>query len=429
MLKLFYLVAISFCISNPVIAKEPTNVSKNPKLLCPDLVGKFYNLNQQKLFWFNAAPSSLQMLTRFSLLLDSAYQLGLNKEKYHYSEVNARSNPIDTAALRRLDMICTDALIAYAKDVYQGVDIMKWIKNDEVSAKSKVADNDFLLNKIAGIKTASDLVTAISSLEPNENEYLLLKNELIKNKAEQKIQKTNELISCLNLYRWIHHFHFDKYIVVNIPAATLRYFEKDSLKLESKVVVGKIATKSPRFSTWCYQVILYPYWNVPRDIGLKELLPHFKRSPAAMDRMNMQLTTSNGKVIDHRGINWSQYNRSNFPYTFRQCTGCDNSLGVIKFNLSDPFDVYLHDTNFKVAFLKDTRFLSHGCIRVEKPIQLGNYLLGDKLDSNFLKACYKDQLPKVINLDKKVPVFVVYMPAEPRADSVYYYKDIYRLFK
>ena len=256
-----------------------------------------------------------------------------------------------------------------------------------------------------------------------------MKAELKKQVAVNNRVKTDQLVSCINLYRWIHHFHFEKHIIVNIPAATLMYYEKDSLKLTSKVVVGKITTKSPRFSSWCYQVILYPYWNVPHDIGIRELLPRMKRSPGSMEHMNMQLTTKGGHVIDHRGINWSQYNGSNFPYIFRQCTGCDNSLGVIKFNLTDPFNVYLHDTNFKLAFLKDTRFLSHGCIRVEKPIELGNYLVGDKIDSNFLKACYKDQLPKPIDIGDKVPVFIVYMPVAKSGDSLVYFKDVYKLFR
>jgi murein L,D-transpeptidase YcbB/YkuD len=195
-----------------------------------------------------------------------------------------------------------------------------------------------------------------------------------------------------------------------------------------KVVAGKLSTRSPRFSTWCWQVVLYPYWNVPEDIGLRELLPHFKKNSAYGESSNMQVLNKNGKVINPHSINWSQYNRSNFPYSFRQCTGCENSLGVIKFNLTDPFDVYLHDTNFKLAFLKDTRFLSHGCIRVEKPIELANYLLDNQVDSNFLKACYKGLQPIPVNLKEKVPVFVVYMPAEVVGDSVKIYKDIYRLF-
>jgi len=143
----------------------------------------------------------------------------------------------------------------------------------------------------------------------------------------------------------------------------------------------------------------------------------------------MQVIGDDDNAIDHLSIDWSKYDANNFPYHFRQCTGCSNSLGVIKFNLTDPFDVYLHDTNFKIAFLKDTRFLSHGCIRVEKPIELGNYLLNNKLDSNFLRACYKDQAPIPINLEKRVPVFVVYMATGIKEDSVIFYKDIYHLFK
>ena len=234
----------------------------------------------------------------------------------------------------------------------------------------------------------------------------------------------------LNYFRWIHHFRFDKSIVINIASATLRYYEDDSVKLKMKVVVGKPATKSPRFAAYCNQLILYPYWNVPSSIALNELLPKFKRNPSVIDAMNMQVIDGNGKVVDHYKMNWHRYNKNYFPYRFRQSTGCDNSLGVIKFNITSPFSVYMHDTNNKTAFLSGYRFYSHGCIRLEQPIELGNLLLNNRLDTTFLQSCYKEQLPVPIDLLKPIPVFVIYSMAETDSiDRVKYYKDVYGLLK
>ncbi len=412
-----------------IVLSQPPIWSSSSKLLHPVLVNKFYNLNHQQAFWFTSSASSSEIRSYFLQVIDSSKKSGLNREKYHYSEIKNNIIPKDSVELMKLDRIFTDAVIAYSKDLYQGTDIHKWISNDEVSGKYATTDDEYILNNILKVNSVPGLNNTLLCFEPNEIEYSVLKIELKKQLASNNTIVINQLYATINLYRWIHHFHFDKFIVVNIPSATLRYYERDNMKLQMKVVVGKPSTKSPRFSTWCYQVVLYPYWNVPADIGLKELLPRFKKHPASLDAMNMQVLGKNGKVIDHHGIDWSEYNRGNFPYSFRQCTGCDNSLGVIKFNLTDPFSVYLHDTNFKLAFLKDRRFLSHGCIRVEKPIELGNYLLNNKIDSNFLKACYKDLEPMPMNLEKRVPVFVVYMPLEANADSIVYYKDIYRLFR
>ena len=424
-----YAVALCQCICSKILFAGPINNVARPQLVNPTLVEKFYALNQGKLSWFTS-PSSLAETERYFVqLLDSSIYLGLNKNKYHYSELNDGVSKYDTSVRMRLDKIFLDAIITYCKDLYQGDDILRWVQNDEISRKFMKSDDSFLLSRIVAAGSIPELNAVLNAIEPSTTEYTILKEELRKQIQMGNHRKSEEVISAINLYRWVHHFNFEEYILVNIPSATLFYYEREEMKLQMKVVAGKPATKSPRFSSWCNEVILYPFWNVPRNIGLKELLPVFKRSPESLEKMNMQVIGSNGKAIDRHSINWAKYNRSNFPYRFRQCTGCENSLGVIKFNLTDPFDVYLHDTNFKIAFLKDTRFLSHGCIRIEQPIELANYLLDDKLDSNFLKACYKNMEPKTIKLAAPVPVFVVYLPVEVIADKIRYNKDIYHLFK
>ena len=386
----------------------------------PDLVNKLY---ERQPAWLNDAPLLATLQQQFLNILDSAASRGLKKEKYHYAAMLQGSQA-------EQEKTFADALISYAKDVYCGADISQWIIHDEISAKYAGADEKTLLNIAAAIKSSESMTSLLSTLEPDDQAYTLLKSALIA-RTDSPLHKTTAALGvCLNLYRWIHHFHLLQYIVVNIPSATLRYYHNGSAQLEMKVVVGKPTTRTPRFAAYCNEVILYPYWHVPLSIASKELLPKFRRNPSAIDKENMQVITKTGKVVNHHGIDWGKYSGANFPYIFRQYTGCDNALGVIKFNLTDPFDVYMHDTNFKGAFGKKTRFLSHGCIRLEKPVELGNYLLGDKLNPEFLTACIEGQKPVSNKLANPVPVFVVYMPATvDSSNKVIFLNDVYHLFK
>jgi murein L,D-transpeptidase YcbB/YkuD len=90
--------------------------------------------------------------------------------------------------------------------------------------------------------------------------------------------------------------------------------------------------------------------------------------------------------------------------------------------------VYLHDTNFKLAFASQKRFYSHGCIRLDKPMALAEKLLDNKLDTTFLKACMKNETPQTIPLHASVPVMVVYLTAWPdEQGKITYFQDIYHL--
>lgn len=400
----------------------------------PSLVDKLYQYTGNNLIWFLPNESSPLLRQALKNKIDTCASTGLQKNKYHIEELNQYINKTfrgeDSLIAMQADRIFTDAAIAYCKDVLQGAGIDHWVRYDELSPKYEDKDNSYLLNNLVAVRSGNDLIHFLNSLEPIDKEYLVLKNELqTKSDSLSSFQK-QQLTTSINVYRWIHHFNFDKYIVVNIASATLRYFEYDSMKLRMKVVVGKPSTKTPRFAAHCNQVILYPYWNVPASIALNEMLPEFKRNPEDIDVLNMQLIDANGKIVDHHKLNWKFYSRSYFPFRIRQSTGCDNSLGVIKFNLTSTLGVYLHDTNNKTAFLSNYRYYSHGCIRIEEPIRLANYLLPNLIDSNFLASCLKDQVPSPINLTNAVPVFVVYQTAEADIKNVVkYYKDVYGLLK
>ena len=399
-------------------------------LLYPELVNKFYTAIHQRLFWFDTSANKMRELMLQKI--DSSAYIGTDRSKYGYNElVEINRTWIkeinDSSNLLRLDMLFTDAAIGYCKDLYQGSGISSGISYDEWSARYMLKDNDYLVGQLAAVKSSNELSRLINSLTPSGTEYIAYNTEFNKQYTDNNFVKAKQVAIAMNFYRWMYHFKFERYIVVNIPSASLKYYENDTVRLFSKMIVGNPSKRSPRFDATCREVILYPYWNVPKDIALKELVPKYKKHPTLVDKENMQILDAKGKIVDPYSINWSLYSAYYFPYRLRQSTGCDNSLGILKFDLTSPFGVYLHDTNEKSLFKSGYRFRSHGCMRVEKAIELGNYLLNNKLDTALLKACIKDENPVTLQLEKPVPVFVVYMTAYENNNTVSYYNDVYRL--
>ncbi len=431
------LFAIPYCLiarnDGPVYnrSRDTNSVSE---LIYPKLVNSFYELRGNHLFWFLSDTNSFSLRQLLKEKIDSSINSGLKKEKYHITEIGKyiykNFLPADSITATRIEWIFTDAAIAYCKDMYQGNDIDQWILSDELSSKQETEDNKFLLKELSNVNSPEDLLVLFNLLEPCDVEYQTIKKELqFKRDSLTSLQK-KQITTSLQVYRWMHHFKFEKWIIVNIASATLRYYGYDSIKLRMKAVVGKPSTKTPRIATYCNYTILYPYWNVPASIALNELLPEFKANPEDVDALNMQVLDLKGNIVDHHKLNWKNYNRNYFPFRIRQSTGCDNSLGVMKFNLTSPFSVYLHDTNNKAAFLSGYRYYSHGCIRIEEPIELANEVLPDKLDSNFLISCLKDQQPVAIKIDNPIPVFVIYQTVETNASGkLQYNKDVYGLLK
>jgi L,D-transpeptidase YcbB len=399
-------------------------------LLYPVLVNKFYATTHQPLFWLNSAASSKEMRVLLLQKLESSAYIGTDRSRYSYGKLleSKLEQTGDSATLKKLDIRYTDAAIAYCKDLYQGYGVNTWIKYDEWSTKYADRDNDFIIGHLSTIKSSAELNGFINSLEPVSKEYAAYKSELVAQYINKNIIKAKQVAASLNCYRWIHHFNFEKLIVVNAASATLNYYENNREILFSKMIVGKPSRRTPRFDATCKQIILYPYWNVPTDIALKELVPKYKRYPSLVDQQRIQILDAKGNIVNPHSINWSRYSKNYFPYRLRQSTGCDNSLGIIKFDLTSPFGVYLHDTNEKGLFKSNNRHRSHGCMRVEKAIELGNYLLNNKLDTTFLQACFKGEEPRAIQLEKPVPVFVVYLTAA-LADNIVvnYYRDVYHL--
>lgn len=419
------LLAVFLCL----LCASFTNKNSETIVSDPLLVAAFYKKTGNDKFWFTGNTDGFLLRRQLVSLLMQCETQGLDPKQYPIEALKSHMMDNDTAGADPMpaERLYTDVALKYLKDLLTGNIGYSMVPYDELSSKAAQQDDKLIISLLAGSPNPSLLVSTSESLEPATENYSLMRAALQKVLPDNKGDTARQLKIALNTYRWINHFHFDKCIVVNIASAKLHYYERDSLLLEMKVVAGKPSTPTPRFAAHCNQVILYPYWNVPYSIAVNELLPLCKNVPGVLNFMNMQVLDSKGNVVNPEKINWKVYNRNKFPFRFRQSTGCDNALGVVKLNLTSPYSVYLHDTNMKFAFKSNKRFMSHGCIRIEKPMELCRYLLGDIFNQQFVEACVKDQKPVIRPLSNPVPVFVIYARADVEGGQVMMYPDIYHL--
>jgi len=277
----------------------------------------------------------------------------------------------------------------------------------------------------------ADWCPLLDSLESHDRNYRQLKEYCMRCLIDDYMADSltiEQVKTTLNFYRWLNRFPANQRVVVNIPSATLRVIDRQGeTLLSSRVIVGKPQTPTPLFTAQILNIITYPYWNVPRSIAVNELLPKIRKHPVTrLADMNLQVINANGHIVHPDSIDWS-VSVKNFPYRLRQSTGCDNALGLLKFTVNDPYDIYLHDTNQRALFANESRWLSHGCIRVEKPTELANLVLGtNRFDASFLNRCQKQNSPKIITLPHPIPVIVSYNLLDiDDAGAIRVYRDVY----
>ncbi len=183
----------------------------------------------------------------------------------------------------------------------------------------------------------------------------------------------------LERLRWLSCGLKERLIVVNTADFSLLGYENQQQKLHLKVIVGKKYAKTPVFRKQLQYIVLNPYWNVPRSIAVKEILPKVQADSDYLDEEHLQVLSGweNPTLLEPEDIDWSEVSPDNFRWRFRQQPGPWNSLGRIKFIFPNPFHVYIHDTPHKGLFERQERALSHGCIRVQDPVRLADFVLQD----------------------------------------------------
>ncbi|MCS6924279.1 MAG: L,D-transpeptidase family protein [Candidatus Binatia bacterium] len=237
----------------------------------------------------------------------------------------------------------------------------------------------------------------------------------------------------LERLRWLPRELPPRALVINIAGFSLEAWEHGRPVWNTRIVVGKEATATPVFSAPMTHLVLNPEWHLPHSIATKELLPRIRRNPNYLTAHRIQvLQRVNGKstVIDPRTVNWRQLSAEYFPYRLRQEPGPTNSLGRIKFMLPNPFNIYLHDTppHSRHLFENRVRTFSHGCIRVEEPLELATYVLREnpQWTQDTLVAALDRGTRRTVRLTSPLPVHIVYWTAWVDQEGVVQFRpDIY----
>jgi murein L,D-transpeptidase YcbB/YkuD len=224
-----------------------------------------------------------------------------------------------------------------------------------------------------------------------------------------------------------------RHIAVNVPDFRLEVVEDNRLVMDMKVVVGKMIREraTPTFSAPMKYVVLNPYWNVPKTIAQKELLPLSRKSPTYLARNNFsirRIPVGVKQVRDPNATDGSMVSVKTYDYSLRQGPGPKNALGRVKFMFPNDHSVYLHDTPSKDLFNRTVRAFSHGCIRIEKPMDLAEYLLQGtpKGSRKALQAALKRNKEQTVWLPEPVPVHIQYWTAWVGDDgSPQFRNDIY----
>jgi murein L,D-transpeptidase YcbB/YkuD len=252
--------------------------------------------------------------------------------------------------------------------------------------------------------------------------------EALNTTAEQRIRRIGVN---LERWRWLPENLGDRYVLVNVADFKLEVIEQDRKVLEMKIIVGKSYRRSPVFSDRISYLVLNPRWHVPRNIAVKDKLPLIKKDPTYLAENRMKVFAGWGaetRELNPAQIDWSSVSAKNFPYRFRQEPGPRNALGQIKFMFPNRFNVYLHDTPSRELFDKNVRNFSSGCIRIQKPLDLAEYLL--RGDPSWSRDKIQEELAKkrerTIKLPTPVPVHLLYWTAFVDDNKVLQFRnDIY----
>ncbi len=233
----------------------------------------------------------------------------------------------------------------------------------------------------------------------------------------------------LNLQRWrsAPREFPSTHILVNTAAYRMELIEKSKKTLEMDVIVGKRSRPTPSFSDSMTLLVLNPNWNIPSRITHEEILPKLRKDRSYAYEQGIRALQ--GKtVIDWDEINDEALFSDHFPYRLQQMSGRHNVLGQYKFLFPNKYLVYLHDTPFKELFDNNRRAFSHGCVRLEKPEKLANYLLARKgWTENKVRRTLRKGKRRMLALKEPLPVFLMYLTSWVNDQGILeLYPDTYR---
>ncbi|HMI04217.1 MAG TPA: L,D-transpeptidase family protein [Pedobacter sp.] len=351
--------------------------------------------------------------------------------------------------IAELELATANSLIGYSNALQYGIVSPRKIYA-QYYTRTKRPDSAGVMSVFA----VKDLKVYLDSIQPKSKSYLTLQKALAEGLTAPGMSKeeTARVLEVnMERLRWKNRNSDKKLVLVNIPDYRLDVIENGKSVMNMKVCVGEgrkikatdqlkeydeddlkkdrpFNRETPQLGSMIHSVQVNPVWNIPESIATKEITKYAAADRYYLANNNIDVYLDGKLIEDPETIDWSAAGAGKV-YTFRQRSGNDNSLGKIKFLFDNESSVYLHDTPAKEAFKLPVRAVSHGCVRVEKPLELARVLFGEGDKFELIKkemAQTAAQTARDIALPDKVAVYLTYFTCWADENGVLQFrKDIY----
>lgn len=456
--------------------------SLKSKLSNPKVIGNFYANNDRKNLLVTRFYANGELDTLKNYLENSKVH-GFNPEIFRYKDLAQMLSVLSAdkfknisevyPVLADLELYAASSLLKYDTFVSYGSINPKKVLNRYYVTTSR--PDSTAMNNVLGTKSLSKL---LKEIQPESENYKALQRTLaelekdpVRNALAIKAIEVN-----MERSRWKIPGLSSEYVEVNIPDFSLTWFKQQDTVTHMKVCVGakrekdyeqkmKVYSKThspddkpknhqtPILLSKFSSIEVNPVWNIPVSIAKNEIYYQASRDPYYLSNNNMRVYYKGKLVNDTDTIQWSKYSREKLPFQFKQGSGSGNALGKFKFMFDNGASIYLHDTNNKSAFSLASRAISHGCVRVERPLEFAQKMVNNNAEYDQLRmevnlppvdttkmGIYRKKLakkadtlnvfqlkPKWFGTRKNISVFINYKTAWAENGKIEYRNDVYGL--
>ena len=353
--------------------------------------------------------------------LQQASADGLEPREY-LSALPANIQSLKGKDLAAAELYLSQSFWKYGRDLSAGRTTPAVSEPDIIISRKKTDVQGWL--KLASRKGPAKV---IASLRPPHSQYNALRKALAASKPGSA--QARQIIVNMERWRWLPRSLGKRHVLVNQAAFEVMIFNGGKIVDRRKVVVGKPYHKTPMFSHALQYAEFNPTWTVPRSIAGNEILPKLRKDPGYLERNNYKVYTSwkaDAPAMNPHSVDWFSVGNKNFPYRIVQQPGDNNALGQVKFLFPNKFNVYLHDTQSKQLFSEKSRAFSHGCIRVQNPLEFAEKLYGSRtLSQSKINRILANPETQRVNLKKQIPIHLAYFTVWVEGGKAKFHKDVY----
>jgi len=399
----------------PAPARAASDASAPLAVAGAKSVSDFYKSRDKRPLWLSQQGRQAALLID---MLESAELDGLQPDKYRPDALRGAVSAAQsgsTKAVRRADMMLSEAFVDYVRDLRQPADVGTIYVDREL--RPSAPSPEAILQAVAKAPSIEGYVAGMRWMNPA---YVALRNALSTGEMSEAQRRQVQL----NMERARElPAGNGRYIVVNSAAQRLFMYEGGQVVDSMRVVVGKPVYPTPMMAAYVRFANLNPYWYVPPDLAAERIAPNvLKQGVSYLDRLGYQVVSDfidDPEIFDPSLIDWQAVADGRQKVLIRQQPGAHNSMGRIKFMFPNEQGVYLHDNPDRQLFEEASRLYSGGCVRLESAWRLGRWLFGRDLT---WKGAGTEE--KVL-LDKPVPVYLTYMTAVVEGSDITFLDDVY----